>query len=248
MKVLSVTGTTGSGKTTTVENIIRELKKRGHSVGSVKEIHYEQFTMDKEGSNTVRHKKAGAELVTARGFYETDVLFPSKLPIDKILSLYNQDYVILEGVDDINAPVIIAAHNTDEIDERIDYRTLAVTGVITNEIHDYKDLSLLSGITEIKKLVDLIEEKVPELLPDFDPECCTECGYDCHTMLHSILKGSLKRDDCVINDENVKITVDGRELDTVPFVKKILKNTLTGIVKELDGYKKDSKITVTIGR
>ena len=41
MKVFSVIGISKSGKTTTIENIIKELRKRNYSVGSVKEIHFE---------------------------------------------------------------------------------------------------------------------------------------------------------------------------------------------------------------
>ena len=75
MKVISICGISDSGKTTTAEHIIKELRRRGYSVGSVKEIHYDQFKMDTEGSNTDRHRRAGSQLVTARGKYETDILF-----------------------------------------------------------------------------------------------------------------------------------------------------------------------------
>ena len=39
MKVFSVIGLSKSGKTTTIENIIKELRRRNYTVGSVKEIH-----------------------------------------------------------------------------------------------------------------------------------------------------------------------------------------------------------------
>jgi len=74
-----------TGKTTTIENVINELKKRRYSVGSVKEIHYEDFAIDKEGTNTYRHSQAGAELVTARGYNETDILYKERLSLQKIL-------------------------------------------------------------------------------------------------------------------------------------------------------------------
>ena len=83
MKVLSVYGYTGSGKTSTIEQIIGELIRRGYSVGSIKDIHFESFAIDTVGSNTDRHRKAGAELVTARGIHETDVLFPKDFPLNK---------------------------------------------------------------------------------------------------------------------------------------------------------------------
>jgi molybdopterin-guanine dinucleotide biosynthesis protein B len=247
MKVLSVTGITKSGKTTIVESIIRELVKRGFTVGSVKEIHYEAFRIDGDGTNTDRHRQAGSKLVTARGFYETDVLFPAMLPMEKILSFYTQDYVILEGVRDINAPMIVAAHNTAEIDERLDYRTLCVSGVIANDLHAYRDLPVINCLTEAERLAGLIVEKVPELVPDYDPDCCSACGTDCHNLLQKILAGEAKRGDCVLGRGDVRLSIGGKEIEMVPFVKKLLKNAVIGVAGELNGYKKGAEIVITIG-
>jgi len=160
MKVFSVFGVTDSGKTTTVENIIKELKARGYSVGSVKDIHYEKFTMESEGTDTSRHREAGADLVTARGIYETNILYKGKLPLDEILKHYTQDYVILEGVCDADVPKIICAHNTEEIRERMDRRIFAVSGVIANTIEEFEGLPVINSVKNTKALVDLIESKV----------------------------------------------------------------------------------------
>lgn len=162
MRVFSVIGISKSGKTTTIEEIIKELRKRGYSVGSVKEIHYEEFSIDTEGTNTDRHKNAGSQLVTARGLNETDVLFQKKLSVEEILSFYDYDFVVLEGVRDANVPNIITAHTTDEIDERIDDKTFLVSGRISCELTSYKDLKVINALTNIKDLVDEIEKHVPE--------------------------------------------------------------------------------------
>src|SRR5690554_6745982 len=106
MRVLSVVGITGSGKTITVEQIVAELTRRRYSVGTVKDIHFEQFAIDTPGTNTDRHRRAGAGLVTARGLGETDILFPRRLPICEILAMYSHDWVVLEGTDDCNCPDI----------------------------------------------------------------------------------------------------------------------------------------------
>ena len=119
MRIFSVFGITKSGKTTTVENLIRELRRRRYTVGSIKDIHFEEFAIDTEGTNTYRHKAAGSALVTARGVFETDFLFPEPLSLERILSFYDHDFVIMEGVDDTCAPKIITAHNTAEVDEQI---------------------------------------------------------------------------------------------------------------------------------
>jgi len=49
MKVLSVAGYHHTGKTTTTVELIKELKKRGYKVASIKDIHAENFTMEKIG-------------------------------------------------------------------------------------------------------------------------------------------------------------------------------------------------------
>lgn len=247
IKIFSVFGISGSGKTTTIENIIKELKKRRYSIGSIKEIHFEDFAIDTEGSNTDRHRKAGSELITARGYYETDLLYPEKLPLAEILKNYHQDYVILEGIADGNFPKIIAAHDVEEIEERLDKSVIAVSGKIANEINKYKGLPVINSINKADKLVDLIEEKVYEKLPDFPPECCSACGYTCSQLGIRILEGRSKREDCVISDNNVKLNIDGQKIDMVPFVQKLLRNAVTGVVRELEGYKPGSKIEIKLG-
>ena len=126
MKVFSVFGISKSGKTTTIEHIIQELTKRRYSVGSVKNIHFEQFAIDTDGTNTYRHRQAGSELVTAWGPKETDILYPERLALGDILAHYGQEYVILEGVESGNFPKIISAHNTEEVDERWDPSVFAI--------------------------------------------------------------------------------------------------------------------------
>ncbi|MGI6704021.1 MAG: molybdopterin-guanine dinucleotide biosynthesis protein B [Clostridia bacterium] len=247
MRIFSVFGITQSGKTTTIENIIRELKKRRYSVGSVKEIHFEQFAIDKEGTNTYRHRMAGSELVTARGYKETDILFQRMLSMDEILKFYHHNFVVLEGVTDCNVPKIVTAHNTAEVDERLDDTVFAISGRIANDITEYKGIPVISAVDNIDGLVDLIEEKVFEKLPDFPPECCSACGFTCRELGIKILRGEAKREDCVLSDSNIKLFVDGREIDMVPFVQKILFNSIEGVVKELEGYKKGATIEIRMG-
>ena len=246
MKVFSVVGITESGKTTTIENIIKELKKRGYSVGSVKEIHFEQFAIDTEGSNTYRHKEAGSQLVTARGYYETDILFQEKLSIEKILKFYDHDFVVLEGVIDANVPKIITAHNEKEVLERLDDMVFAISGKLSNTLEEFETLPVINTMNNVERLVDLIEEKVYDKLPDFPEECCDKCGYNCRQLGAMILKGQAKREDCILKESKVKLQIDGKDIDMVPFVQNILSNAILGVVKELEGYEKGKEITVRI--
>lgn len=158
MKVISVYGYSKSGKTTTVECLIRELVKRNYTVGTVKEIHFEEFTMDTEGSNTDRHRKAGAELVTARGLFETDILYKEKLPIQEILKFYKQDFVILEGVTDFDVPKILCTSNLEDVKIRMSSGVFVLSGVIANEITGYEKLPVINAMNCVEKLTDLVEK------------------------------------------------------------------------------------------
>ena len=247
MKVFSVFGITQSGKTTTIEKIITELRRRNYSVGSVKEIHYEQFAIDMVGSNTDRHKIAGSQLVTARGYNETDILFQENLPIKKIMSFYDCDYLVLEGVRDANVPKIITAHTTHEVDERIDDSVFLLSGRMGDICKEYRGLEAISPFDNIERIVDIIEEKVCELLPDFDEKCCGECGMSCEELLHGIVQGTMRREDCKLGKHHVTLAIDGKEVPMVPFVEKILENAIRGVVSELDGYRENGKIEIKLG-
>lgn len=246
MRVFTVVGITKSGKTTTIENIIRELRRRRYSVGSVKDIHYEGFAIDQEGTNTDRHHRAGSELVTALGLHETDVLFKRKLGIREVLGFYDQDFVVLEGVDDFPLPKIITAYNTDEVEERLDAGVFAVSGRIANEITEYRGLPVIDSIEDVGSLVDLIEDRVFEMLPNMPAECCDACGLSCEEMMAAILRGEREREDCLIG-ERVRLWVGDERIEMVPFVQDVLANVIEGVVRELDGYRPGAPLQIRIG-
>ncbi|MDO4545915.1 MAG: molybdopterin-guanine dinucleotide biosynthesis protein B [Bacillota bacterium] len=246
MKVIKVQGISKTGKTTTVEQIIRELRRRGHTVGSIKEIHFEDFTIETEGSNTDRHKKAGASLVTAHGLTETDVMFDHSLEIDKVLDLYTQDYVVIEGKCDANCPSIATGRTKEELAQQIGPLTIAVSGVISNELTEYRGLPVINALKDVEKLVSLIEEKTPDRMPNYYEGCCTACGTDCRGMTERIIKGTGDLSQCILKGENVQVFVDGEELPMVPFVKSMVKSVSTSVIKELDGYKEGCEIVIKI--
>jgi molybdopterin-guanine dinucleotide biosynthesis protein B len=158
VKVFSVLGTSQSGKTTTIEAIISELRLRGFRVGSVKDIHFDAFAIDTPGTNTHRHRQAGAELVTARGHNETDLLYPAQLPMRDLLRHYQgYDWVALEGVADLPVPnVICTADKQNEL-------TICAAGKYSG------DLRTFDARTQAVELCDFLQERVPDYLECYDP-------------------------------------------------------------------------------
>lgn len=243
MKVFTVTGLTGSGKTSVIEKLIAELVARGYTVGSVKEIHFDAFRIDTEGKNTWRHRQAGSDTVTARNHHETDIMYQGHRPIYDVLSHYDQDFVVLEGVRDAVVPEIAVA--VEDAEPIISPLTFAVSGKFANtHFGEYKGIPVINGLTDTNKLVDLIIEKTPSLMYDVDTDCCGKCGTDCRGFLEKCLKNQAKPEDCVLKQSKVSLKIDGRDVIMVPFVETLLKNEIMGIVSELKTYKKGGKIKI----
>lgn len=107
--IVSIIATkSGTGKTTLIEGTIKILKSRGYSVGALKyDAH--KFEIDKEGKDSYRFTKAGADSVI--------ILSSEKLAMVKILKEENTieeaiklfgdlDIIIIEGFKKNNYPKI----------------------------------------------------------------------------------------------------------------------------------------------
>ena len=169
MKVINVQGRKKTGKTTTVTNIISELCRRGYSVGSIKGIHIEGFTMD-SGGDTMKHKAAGANPVAARCHDETNIMFSGEMGLRDILKHFDNDWVVIESHVDLKCPNIVTGRTArydgegrnESFEEQINDLTICCSGVAANEIDAFQGLPVIDSVTDIKRLVDLIEEKTNE--------------------------------------------------------------------------------------
>ncbi len=158
MRIIMVKGFSKTGKTTTVTALIKELRKRGYSVGTVKDIHYQGFAMDQPGTDTWKHTGAGAQRVTAMGLKETDILFSRPMDIKAVLKYYKEDFVILEGDGGADCPVILTARTPEDIEKRMTDRVIAISGIIASELDTWKGLPVIDCTKEVEKMADLIEK------------------------------------------------------------------------------------------
>jgi molybdopterin-guanine dinucleotide biosynthesis protein B len=85
LPIISVVGKSKSGKTTLIEKLIPELKKRGYRVGTVKHASHD-FDMDKKGKDSWRHKAAGADTV----------IVASR---ERIVMIKDENFVQLESIE-----------------------------------------------------------------------------------------------------------------------------------------------------
>ena len=66
---------------------------------------------------------------------------------------------------------------------------------------------------------------------------CGECGYqDCYGLAQEIVKGNKTPDDCPSLKPSTLVKVDGRTISMNPFISKLVKNTIIGLLSSLKGF------------
>lgn len=239
MKVFSVAGYHHTGKTTTVVEIIKELKNRGFKVQSIKDIHAENYRIDKKDSNSWQHWEASNEAVVARSQNGTNIIWHKQLNLNQILDHLQADYVVVEGMKTAFLPRIICAESEKQLEELVDGNVFAISGKWANNHSKYKNLPVLKSIDDVKTIVDLIEEKVFEVLPMSKPECCSACGLTCEKMVSAILAGEKKRSDCLTDKtDKIEINVQNRNIKIVPFMQNIITDTINALLDGVTGCEK----------
>lgn len=100
--VYSVVAYSGMGKTSFLENLIPELKKRGLRVAAVKHDARE-FEIDYKGKDSWRLTNAGADITCITSATHSAIMENRPVDIEQILTgLHNVDIVIVEGYKERN--------------------------------------------------------------------------------------------------------------------------------------------------
>lgn len=214
MKIVSIVGKKNTGKTSLTVKVITELTKRGYNVASIKHSHH-SIEMDKENTDTWKHKQAGANLVVGVG---STTFFNARKEHDLNRILYmlkhfdDFDFVIIEGYKSYNYPKIITSQNV-----RDEYTIAEV------------DSFTIDG-EGVSKLADLIEEKGHDIV---DTLFFDDCGYtDGESIAKEIRDGKISTEDL---DEVVSyLSIDEKVIGLNRFVSDYIRQAILGILNTLD--------------
>ncbi len=108
ISIISLVGYANSGKTTLLVKLVRELKKRGFKVATVKH-HHGDFEIDVPGKDTWHHARAGADTVVLASPGKIAMIEKTgrELTLDEIAGrIKGVDLIITEGYKKENKPKI----------------------------------------------------------------------------------------------------------------------------------------------
>lgn len=107
--LISIVGTSKSGKTTFIEKLIPVFKKKGLKVATIKHHHLD-FEIDRVGKDTYKHKKAGSSTVILSSPHKIALVkdVEKEVSLRDIVTRYidDTDIVITEGYKKEDTPKI----------------------------------------------------------------------------------------------------------------------------------------------
>ncbi len=167
--IVAVVGRKKSGKTTTVEALVRELSKRGRRIAAVKHVSEPDFTIDTAGKDTWRFAQSGARkilLVSSSELVTIEKGSFNESLVEILARCRESDVIIMEGFrklvgrkEDIQK--VVAVSSTEEAQEAVKRFSpiLAFSGP-----HEARSKSgrvpWVDALRDPGKLADLVDEAI----------------------------------------------------------------------------------------
>ena len=231
MKAVGIVGYKKSGKTSLLANLARELTVRGLTISSVK---HSSCALDLPETDTAIHRQFTYQTaaITAE---ESAIFFRESMSLADMLNYLEADLILIEGFkSEKTYPKIVCLRPGDDLETLTDGLEICVAPTSSDVQVDAK-VPVLDAKNDIGKIADLVQEKAFKL-PTMD---CEACGYKtCYELALQIVKGNKNIEDCRSLNADVQIKIDDKVLPSKPFISDIVRNTITGMLSSLKGYRK----------
>jgi len=212
---LYVRGYSKSGKTELISKLLKDLSKN-YKIGVIKTS---KKGFDIEGKDTQKLFSSGSQFVL--GISQQEILVKFKdVSIDdvykKLIDVFDVDFIIVEGMKHKKGPNI--AIDSDLVDENT---------IVVYDGNNYEEV-----LKAVKRFAEIA--KYYKTLPGIN---CGLCGMDCWKLAQALYEG--KDVECkLLKERELQISVNNKSIFVNPFVKRIIKNVILSILKELKGYEK----------
>lgn len=230
MRVIGIIGYKKSGKTTLTLKLSDELTKKGYKVAVVKHVNEH---LDLANSDTSKYKESLTQ-VAAITPKESVIFLKNKKNLEEIIKYFEADIALIEGFKkEKTFPKIVCLREESEKAELFDGLQLCTAGFVSKGVDpNLYDFNILND-EDIKKIAEIAINKSFKL-PNLN---CGECGYqNCYSLAQEIVKGNKTPGDCPSLEPSTLVKVNGKIVPMNPFIAKIIKNTITGLLSPLKGF------------
>lgn len=156
--IVTVIGKSGSGKTTMLEKLVPEFKRRGYRLATVKHHSHCGFDIDKPGKDSWRFAQAGSDhvVIAAPDKVASYRAVAHELSLEEIAAgITGMDLILVEGYKQANKPsleVVRAENSTELIGSPAQRFAVAADFPLDLGVPQF-------GLDDILAIVDLIEER-----------------------------------------------------------------------------------------
>lgn len=157
--VVCISGRSNVGKTTLVEKLLIQLKKRNYKIGTIKHDAH-GFDIDKPGKDTWKHAQAGADSVIISSPNKVAMIKKVSVEkdLDELISMHkDMDLIICEGFKKSKKPKIEIVRSEKYSEIITDPKYLIG---IASDIDIKVDSIPTYDINDAEGLADLIEKKI----------------------------------------------------------------------------------------
>ena len=170
MILIAVVGTKRSGKTKTIEALVRGLTSKGYRVATAKHVPEQDFTIDTQGKDTWRYAQAGAGIVVLAAPRELTTIRKRNagyLTLEEIVQNCSgtSDMLILEGFKSLveKNPAVLKIVTFRTAKEALDASRrfkpiMAFSGSLA--LPEKKGSPIVDVLSEPEKLVSIVERYV----------------------------------------------------------------------------------------
>lgn len=205
--IVTIIGSSGSGKTIFIEKLIRQLKLSELRIGALKHTSH-TFDIDSPGKDSFRLKESGSDIggIFSPESFVTIRDLTQDVDVERIIfdHFFDTDLVLIEGFKKSSYPKILVVGSDPE-----------------KELASYKkdDLLAVVGDTKISDDIRFFSR------------------YDIKGVA-AFLKGEFIEKN---KGDNIDLFVNSRHIRLNDYLRKLLKNLMTGILKSLKGVEGEIK-------
>lgn len=156
--MITIIGKSGCGKTTLLEKLVVELKRRNYKLGTIKHHSHRGFDIDKPGKDSWRFAQAGSDhvIIASPDKIASYRKIERELSLDEISAgISDADLILVEGYKQAEKPsleVVRAANSRELIGSREQRFAVATDFPLDLGVPQF-------GLDDVQGIVDLIESR-----------------------------------------------------------------------------------------